>query len=62
MLLSPHRQARGEMWGTDGVHIATVVDGMVWIFSSVESLRRHVHRHHAAVTGHRFAAADHHDA
>ncbi|SAL85203.1 transposase [Caballeronia terrestris] len=50
-LLSPHRQARGEpslhdgrittdrpneMWGTDGVRIATVDDGMVWIFSSVD--------------------------
>ena len=50
-LLSPHRQARGEprlhdgrittdrpneMWGTDGVRIATVDDGMVWIFSAVD--------------------------
>ncbi|MEX3630219.1 MAG: IS3 family transposase, partial [Burkholderia sp.] len=50
-LLSPHRQARdepnlhdgrittdcqNEMWGTDGMRIATVDDGMVWIFSAVD--------------------------
>jgi putative transposase len=50
-LLSPHRQAGGEpnlhdcritpdrpneMWGTDGVRLATVDDSTVWIFSTVD--------------------------
>jgi transposase InsO family protein len=53
-LLSPHRQARGErklhdgrittdrpneMWGTDGVRVATVDHGMVWIFSAGRARR-----------------------
>lgn len=68
-LLSPHRQTRGEpslhdgrittdrpneMWETDGVRIATVDDGMVWIFSAVD----HCDGIHAAKIGDRFAALE----
>ncbi|MGC3030192.1 hypothetical protein ACPUER_34570 [Burkholderia sp. DN3021] len=70
-LLSPHRQARGEpilldgrittdrpneMWGTDGVRIATVEDGMVWIFSAVDHCDGMCTGIHAAKIGDRFAA------
>jgi transposase InsO family protein len=72
-LLSPHRQARGEprlhdgrittdrpneMWGTDGVRIATVDDGMVWIFSSVDHCDGMCTGIHAAKIGDRFAALE----
>ncbi|WP_208116442.1 integrase core domain-containing protein [Paraburkholderia sp. BL10I2N1] len=72
-LLSPHRQARGEpnlhdgrittdcpneMWGTDGVRIATVDDGMVWIFSAVDHCDGMCTGIHAAKIGDRFAALE----
>ena len=72
-LLSPHRQARGEpnlhdarittdrpneMWGTDGVRIATVDDGMVWIFPAVDHCDGMCTGIHAAKTGDRFAALE----
>jgi putative transposase len=72
-LLSPHRQARGEpilhdgrittdrpneMWGTDGVRIATVDDGMVWIFASVDHCDGMCTGIHAAKIGDRFAALE----
>ncbi|SEF12661.1 HTH-like domain-containing protein [Burkholderia sp. WP9] len=72
-LLSPHRQARGEhnlhdgrittdcpneMWGTDGVRIATVDDGMVWIFSAVDHCDSMCTGIHAAKIGDRFAALE----
>lgn len=72
-LLSPHRQARGEpnlhdsrittdcpneMWGTDGVRIATVDDGMVWIFSAVDHGDGMCTGIHAAKVGDRFAALE----
>ncbi|MEX3985277.1 IS3 family transposase [Paraburkholderia sp. EG287A] len=72
-LLSPHRQARGEprlhdgrittdrpneMWGTDGVRIATVDDGMVWLFSSVDHCDGMCTGIHAAKIGDRFAALE----
>ena len=72
-LLSPHRQARGEpnlqdgrittdrpneMWDTDGVRIATVDDGMVWIFSAVDHCDGMCTGIHAAKIGDRFAALE----
>ena len=72
-LLSPHRQARGEpnlhdgrittdcpneMWGTDGVRIATVDDGMVWIFSAFDHCDGMCTGIHAAKFGNRFAALE----
>ncbi len=72
-LLSPHRQPRGapnlhdgrittdrpnEMWGTDGVRIETVDDGMVWIFSSVDHCDGMCTGIHAAKIGDRFAALE----
>jgi len=72
-LLSPHRQARGEpslhdgrittdraneMWGTDGVRIATVDDGMVWIFSAVDHCDGMCTGIHVAKIGDRFAALE----
>ncbi|OTP66426.1 integrase core domain-containing protein [Caballeronia sordidicola] len=72
-LLSPHRQARGEpnlhdgwittdrpnkMWGTDGVRIATVDDGMVWIFCAVDHCDGMCTGIHAAKIGDRFAALE----
>ncbi len=72
-LLSPHRQARGEpnlhdgrittdcpneMWGTDGVRIATVGDGMVWILSAVDHCDGMCTGIHAAKIGDRFAALE----
>jgi putative transposase len=46
------------MWGTDGVRIATVGDGMAWIFSAIDycdGMRTGIH---AAKIGDRFAALD----
>lgn len=72
-LLSPHRRAQGEpklhkgrittdrpneMWGTDGVRIATVDDGMVWIFSAVDHCDGMCTGIHAAKIGDRFAALE----
>ncbi|OXC75751.1 integrase core domain-containing protein [Caballeronia sordidicola] len=72
-LLSPHRRAPGEpnlhdgrittdcpneMWGTDGVRIATVDDGMVWIFSAVDHCDGMCTGIHAAKIGDRFAALE----
>jgi putative transposase len=72
-LLSPHRQARGEpnlhdgrittdrpneMWGNDGVRIATVDDGMVWIVSAVDHCDGMCTGIHAAKIGDRFAALE----
>ncbi|MGF6877413.1 transposase [Paraburkholderia sp. MM5477-R1] len=72
-LLSPHRRAQGEpnlhdgrittdcpneMWGTDGVRIATVDDGMVWIFSAVDHCDGMCSGIHAAKIGDRFAALE----
>ncbi|WGS46902.1 DDE-type integrase/transposase/recombinase [Burkholderia sp. JSH-S8] len=72
-LLSPRRQARGEpnlhdgrittdrpneMWGTDGVRIATVDDDMVWIFSVVDHCDGMCIGIHAAKIGDRFAALE----
>ncbi|MFM0051929.1 hypothetical protein [Caballeronia grimmiae] len=72
-LLSPHRQARGEpsrhdgrittgrpneMWGTDGVRIATVDDDMVWIFSAVDHCDGMCTGIHASKVGDRFAALE----
>jgi len=72
-LLSPHRQARGEpilhdgriitdrpneMWGTDDVRIATVDDGMVWIFSAVDHCDGMCTGINAAKIGDRFAALE----
>jgi transposase InsO family protein len=72
-LLSPHRQAQGEpnrhdgrittdrpneMWGTDGVRIETVDDGMVWNYSSVDHCDGMCTGIHAAKIGDRFAALE----
>jgi putative transposase len=72
-LLSPHRRPPGEpnlhdgrittdcpneMWGTDGVRIATVDDGMVWIFSAVDHCDGMCTGIHAAKIGDRFAALE----
>jgi putative transposase len=72
-LLSPHRQAPGEpnlhdgrittdcpneMWGTDGERIATVDEGMVWIFSTVDHCDGMCTGIHAAKIGDRFAALE----
>ena len=72
-LLSPHRRAQGEpklhkgrittdrpneTWGTDGVRIATVDDGMVWIFSAVDHCDGMCTGIHAAKIGDRFAALE----
>jgi transposase InsO family protein len=72
-LLSPHRRAQGEpnlhdgrittdrpneMWGTDGVRIETVDDGMVWIFSAVDHCDGMCTGIHAVKIGDRFAALE----
>ncbi|RZF23429.1 IS3 family transposase [Paraburkholderia sp. UYCP14C] len=72
-LLSPYRRPKGEpnlhdgrittdrqneMWGTDGVRIATVDDGMVWIFSAVDHCDGMCTGIHAAKIGDRFAALE----
>lgn len=72
-LLSPYRRVQGdpklhdgrittdcpnEMWGTDGVRIATVDDGMVWIFSAVDHCDGMCTGIHAAKIGDRFAALE----
>jgi putative transposase len=46
------------MWGTDGVRIATVDDGIVWIFSSVDHCDGMCTGIHAAKIGDRFAALE----
>jgi putative transposase len=46
-----------EMWGTD-VRIATVDDGMVWIFSAVDHCAGMCTGIHAAKIGERFAALE----
>ncbi|WP_028232845.1 IS3 family transposase [Paraburkholderia mimosarum] len=72
-LLSPHRKPQGEpnlhdghittdtpneMWGTDGVRIQTVDDGMVWIFSAVDHCDGLCTGIHTAKLGDRFAALE----
>jgi putative transposase len=46
------------MWGTDGVRIATVDDGMVWIFSAIDHCDGMCTGIHAAKIGDRFAALE----
>src|SRR5260370_18141245 len=70
-LLSPHRRPQGksslhdgtittsrpnEMWGTDGVRIATVDDGWALAFSAVDHCDACCVGIHAVKTGNRFAA------
>jgi len=72
-LLSPHRKPQGEpnlhdgrittdtpneMWGTDGVRIQTVDDGMVWIFSAVDHSDGLCTGIRTAKLGDRFAALE----
>jgi putative transposase len=44
------------MWGTDGVRIATVEDGMAWIFPAVDHCEGMCTGIHPAKIGGRFAA------
>jgi len=70
-LLSPHRRPQGEpvvhdgtivtdrpndMWGTDGIRIATVDEGWVWIFAAVDHFDACCVGLHTVKTGNRFAA------
>lgn len=70
-LLSPHRRPKGAprrhdgsittdrpnlMWGTDGIRIATVDEGWVWVFSAVDHFDACCVGIHAVKTGNRFAA------
>ena len=70
-LLSPHRRPQGEpvvhdgtiiadrpndMWGTDGIRIATVDEGWVWVFAAVDHCDAYCVGIHAIKTGNRFAA------
>ncbi|HQA12506.1 DDE-type integrase/transposase/recombinase [Zoogloea sp.] len=70
-LLSPHRRPQGvqalhegtittdrpnEMWGTDGIRIATVDEGWVWVFSAVDHCDAYCVGIHAVKVGNRFAA------
>ena len=72
-LLSPHRAPRGEinlhdgrittdtpneMWGTDGVRIQTVDDGLVWVFSAVDHCDAYCAGIHTVKAGDRFAALE----
>jgi putative transposase len=72
-LLSPHRGPRGEanlhdgrittetpneMWGTDGVRIQTVDDGLVWVFAAVDHCDGYCAGIHAVKAGDRFAALE----
>jgi putative transposase len=70
-LLSPHRRPQGEpvshdgtivtdrpndMWGTDGIRIATVDEGWVWVFAAVDHFDACCVGLHVVKTGNRFAA------
>lgn len=70
-LLSPHRRSQGEpvvhdgtistdrpndMWGTDGIRIATVDQGWVWVFAAVDHCDAYCVGIHAIKIGSRFAA------
>ena len=70
-LLSPHRRPQGtpnlhdgsittdrpnDMWGTDGMRIETVDEGLVWVFSAVDHFDACCVGIHAVKTGSRFAA------
>lgn len=70
-LLSPHRRPQGEpvvhdgtivtdrpndMWGTDGIRIATVDEGWVWVFAAVDHFDACCVGLHTVKTGNRFAA------
>ncbi|WP_169745500.1 DDE-type integrase/transposase/recombinase [Paraburkholderia mimosarum] len=72
-LLSPHRGPLGEenlhdgrittdtpneMWGTDGVRIQTVEDGLVWVFAAVDHCDGYCAGIHAVKAGDRFAALE----
>ena len=72
-LLSPHRGPQGEanlhdgrittdtpneMWGTDGVRIQTVDDGLVWVFAAVDHCDGYCAGIHAVKAGDRFAALE----
>lgn len=72
-LLSPHRGPQGEvnlhdgrittdtpneMWGTDGVRIQTVDDGLVWVFAAVDHCDAYCAGIHAVKAGDRFAALE----
>ncbi len=71
--VSPHRAPRGEinlhderittdtpneMWGTDGVRIKTVDDGLVWVFSAVDHCDAYCAGTHTVKAGDRFAALE----
>jgi putative transposase len=70
-LLSPHRRPQGapvahdgtivtdrpnDMWGTDGIRIATVDEGWVWVFAAVDHFDACCVGLHTVNTGNRFAA------
>lgn len=70
-LLSPHRRPQGEpvvhdgtivtdrpndMWGADGIRIATVDEGWVWVFAAVDHFDACCVGLHTVKTGNRFAA------
>jgi transposase InsO family protein len=70
-LLSPHRRPQGEpvvhdgtiitdrpneMWGTDGIRIATVDEGWVWVFAAVDHFDACCVGIHTVKIGNRFAA------
>jgi transposase InsO family protein len=70
-LLSPHRRPQGkpvvhdgtivtdrpnDMWGTDGIRIATVDEGWVWVFAAVDHFDACCVGLHTVKTGNRFAA------
>lgn len=70
-LLSPYRRPRGEpvahegsiqseqpnvLWGTDGIRVQTVDDGVVWVFDAVDHCDALCVGIHAVKIGDRFAA------
>jgi len=70
-LLSPRRVRKGEgvsygrtittdapdvMWGTDGMRVMTVEEGMCWIFAAADHFNCEVVGHHVCKRGDRFAA------
>ena len=72
-LLSPHRGRQGDpklhagtiitpapyvMWGTDGVRVFTVDDGLVWTFAAVDHWNAEGVGWHVCKVGNRFAALE----